>query len=256
MKKIVFFLIGFFAVSFQSKAQDNFGYYGRKSYVSVTSNMYFPIIYNLLSDNGAKVSPSGNSLLPANDWFGFAVRSSIGHTLESNFGVALDVGYERFTLNNDEILYRIDGVKKTNESLKVNSLLIMPKFEIGGKNGLLPNGLVHQIGFGCTINSVVKKNYLVDHGTYTTGGPNGNASDQEQLFEDYSLDGSITLFQIMYGLKMRTPITKSLMLDYGFRYTLDFPITQSDLSPIVRSEIFGYQFVNLISFDLGLTMPF
>lgn len=241
------------------KAQDNYGFYGKKTYVELSSSSYVPLIYNLTNQEGVKkVSSSGNSLTRKFNGIHIGLRASIGHTMTSNIGVSIECGYDRFALS-DVILrdYNSSPVIRDHESLLVNSFVILPKIEIAGRNGLLPNGLVHQIGLGATINSIVNKNYLVIYsGEGSKGGPNGDPKDEEALFNSASINGSVKMVQMMYGLKMRTPIGKSLMINYGFRYTIDFGFDSFGFNRKVAQAIRQYQFRNIIAFDLGLTMPF
>lgn len=255
-------LLGLFLALITSSslmAQDNYGYYGKKTFVDISSSSYVPMIY-ALTHLGRKqeVAPSGNSLLQANNWFNIGARVSIGHAVKTNVGIALEIGYDQFTLAENVLngQYNSNSYVTNHESFRVNSILILPRIEISGPNGLLPNGLIHQIGVGVTINSIAKKNYLVEYsnsGT-TTGGPNGDPQDQEDLFKDYKLDESMKMIQLMYGLKMRTPISKTLMINYGFRYTLDWGNLPFGANSYVAREIRQYQISNVIAFDLGITL--
>ncbi len=266
MKSKLIVVITFAVFSISATAQENYGYYGKKNFVELTSSSYVPLVYALTNRNrGSELTPSGNSLQSYNDWFNTGVRLSLGRALESNLGIAIEVGYERFALT-DNVLYGFEIDDYTyisdHESLITNSFLFLPRLEVSGRNGLLPNGLVHQIGVGMTINSIAKKNYLVEYNNGTiSGGPNGADEDQEELFKGHN--PAVRFIQLMYGLKMRTPVGKSMMINYGFRYTLDFGITPLDFDLTANGvnghaaqEIRQYLFRNLIAFDLGLTLPF
>ncbi len=261
MKNTFILLISFTVLSITVSAQDNYGYYGKKNFIDLSSSSYVSLIYGLTNLNrGAELRPSGNSLSPYTEWFNTGARVSIGRAIESNVGLALELGFDRFRLS-DRVLYgsEMDGYTyiENHESLITNSILILPRIEISGRNGLLPNGLVHQIGVGFTINSIAKKNYLVEYNNGTiSGGPNGASADQDALFKDNNMEGSVRFAQLMYGLKTRTPIGKSLMLNYGIRYTLDFGFTSYEFNRDVAGEIREYLFRNIIAFDLGLTLPF
>ena len=260
MKNLIGLFIGLIISISTVNAQDNYGFYGKKTFLDISSSTYIPLIYNVTSYGpGYVLSPSGNSLISKHRWLNIGVRASIGRAVKSNLGVALEFGFDQVmlgghVLNGSGSL----GYVEKHENLLVNSILIMPRFEISGPNGLLPNGLVHQIGVGVSINKVVEKNYLVEYsGGTTTGGANGTSAEQEALNKEDNLDRSQKLVQLMYGLKMRAPIGKSLMINYGFRYTLDFGGVSSYLGTYsVAREIRRYQFRNVIAFDLGLTLPF
>lgn len=273
MKKITLLIVGL-TVSFNALlAQDNYGYYGKKNFVDISSSSYFPLLYNLFNyDTSYELSTSGNSLLERRSKFNIGVRASIGRAIKSNVGFALEVGYDRFEIYqnvfNDDYTTTQGFYVDRNENVAVNSILILPRFEFSGPNGLLPNGLVHQVGFGVTINKAVSKNYLLVYdyysasGSVTTGGPNADPSEAASLMKAHNLDKSAKILQFMYGLKMRTPLGKSMMLNYGFRYTLDFGLSVADVGVdngtnyAFYNDVRRYQFRNLIAFDLGITLPF
>ena len=266
MKKLIGIVLVLIVSTSSSIAQDNYGYYGKKTFVDISSSSYIPLIYNLTTyQKGQELAPSGNSLISSDTWFNIGLRTSIGRALSSKVGIAFEFGFDRYRIYenvfgdpNDYYSYYYDE----SESVKVNSFLFMPRLEFSGPNGLLPNGIVHQVGIGLNLNKAVTRNYLRDFGSFTLGGPNADPDDAEQLMIDNKLDKSVKLMQIMYGLKMRTPVGKSMMFIYGFRYTLDFGVnnsgfgTASTLNDRFFRSVRRYQFRNVIAFDLGLTLPF
>lgn len=258
MKKVLSITIFHILLPLALYSQDNLGYYGKKTFITASSSSYSPLFYQLVFYNeGYELSPSGNSLVPKKDWFNIGYRLSAGRVLHPKIGFALEFGYDQITLN-DELLFEFsfeEDPYNAHENLRVNSFLVLPRIEISGRDGLLPSGLVHQIGFGMNTNTIVRKNYLLDHGNYYTGGPNGAPDDEQMLFSDYDLEGKIRLWQLMYGLKIRSPIAKFLMFTYGFRYTIDFGRIPQGFNESVGKEIKQYQFWNIIAFDLGLTLP-
>jgi len=258
MIKNVLILIYITFMSYCTYSQDNTGYYGKRTFIEASITAHSPLFYQLLFSNieGYELSFSGNSLQEKRNWFHVGYRASFGRAMKSNMGLAVELGYDKIVLNQRLLLsgdYENPYLK--HESFEVNSLLVMPRIEISGRNGLLPNGVVHQIGVGVTINSIVRKNYLVDHGSYKTGGPNGDPEDEELLFTNHKLEGNVKLCQLMYALKIRKPLTKFLMLNYGFRYTIDFGLKPSGFSERAAGGIIDYQLYNFIAFDLGLTLP-
>lgn len=244
-------------ISTSVKAQDNYGFYGKKSFIEVSSSTYFPFLYNVSrSTEGQKLSPSGNSLLRTIDRLNFGGRVSIGYAMKSSLGIALEVGYDRYTIYSN-VFYTTPYM--TSESVRMNSFVFMPRLEFSGANGLLPNGLVHQFGVGLNLNKAVTRNYLrVFSDGIIAVGPNADPAEAEDLMTDFKLDRSVKMIQLMYGLKMRTPIGKSMMLNYGFRYTIDFGYgnDKNTINERFIRDVTRYQFRNLISLELGLTLPF
>lgn len=263
MKKLIGLFLVLIVSTSSSIAQDNYGYYGKKTFVDISSSSYIPLIYNLTTyQKGNELAPSGNSLISSDTWFNIGLRTSIGRALSAKVGIAFEFGFDRYKVYQNVFSDYSSSYYDESESIKVNSFLFMPRLEFGGPNGLLPNGIVHQVGIGLNLNKAVTRNYLRDFGSYTLGGPNADPTEAEQLMIDNKLDKAVKLVQIMYGLKMRTPIGKSMMLIYGFRYTLDFGAnlsgfgTSSTLNDTFYNDVRRYQFRNVIAFDLGLTLPF
>lgn len=251
--------LSFFLSAITASAQDNYGYYGKKTYIDVQANVHIPLIYNLSTyDPLFELSPSGNSLSQGSkDWLNIGARISLNRVVEANVGLGLEVGFDRFTLAGYLLKDDNYSYKERHEAIKVNSFLFMPKVELSGSNGLLPNGIVHQIGVGLLLNKVNRKYYLHDDGYGTiTGGPNADQSELDDFMADNKFDEAYKMLRLMYGLKMRTPVGKSLMINYGIRYTLDFGIIPLNTNYELNRAIRAYQFRNVISFDLGLTVPF
>lgn len=256
--------LGFLLLNGAVYSQDNYGFYGKKAYVEVTSCSYIPLYYNVTVGSGFKrVSESSTSLAPYRNWIQTGLRTSIGYTVKANLGIALELGFDRFHINSQVVqrfknpLDPSSNLYITNhERVQINSILILPKIEISGSNGLLPNGLVHQIGIGVTINKPVEKEYVVniyeDH--YEWG--DVPADYQPELGDAIDLSTSYKMLRLMYGLKMRSPVGKSMMINYGFRYNLDFGVTPFGYPLELAQAIRRYQFRNIIAFDLGVTLPF
>jgi hypothetical protein len=258
MKRLI--TLSIILLAFTGSAQDNFGYYGKKTYVDILGTFFMPLIHNFTTGYSDlyEVSPSGNSLRPKDrEWFKVAGRVSINRAVKSNVGVGLELGYDRFEVPGYLLLDQQTNYDERHESLQIQSFLIMPKFEISGANGLLPNGIAHQVGIGFLLNKVVPRYYLHDDSNgILTGGPNADQSELDQFMEDNKFDVGYKMMQIMYGLKMRTPVGKSMMISYGIRYTLDMGVTNIGSNYDLGRAIRSYQFRNIISFDLGLTLPF
>lgn len=256
--------LGFLLLSSLVCAQDNHGFYGKKAYVEVTSSSYIPMIYNATSQPGYKrISKESSTLVTHKSWFNVGLRTSIGYTVKSNVGIALELGFDRFNLNSKLVSsYKNPFDPSSNlylnyhESVQINSILILPKIEIAGSNGLLPNGLVHQIGIGMTINKPANKEYATSVDEYYYQWEDVPPSYDPELGEIIDLTQSYKMLRFMYGLKMRSPIGKSVMINYGFRYNLDFGVIPFGYPRELARDIRKYQFRNVIAFDLGVTLPF
>jgi hypothetical protein len=242
-----------------SIGQEHFGYYGKKSFIDINASCFSPLYYNFSTKGGGKPIANGIGLEPSKKWIVLDGRISVGHTLSSTLGIGFEAGYSQYETYG--VVFKNFGsfgpsAIRNHENLIINSFLFMPKVELSGRNGLLPNGLCHQIGIGLVINQPLQKAYLIEFiaGSFK-GGENANEAVREEIVKGFKLDVPIRTFKVMYGIKMRSPLTKSLMINYGIQYSLDFGIGHFDGNPHIYSEIQKFQFRNLISLDIGLTIP-
>src|SRR5574343_501538 len=104
-----------------------------------------------------------------------------------------------------------------------NTTVFIPKFEFTTSKALLPMGLSHQLGFGFATSSAVEKDYLYQYTNYQFTSPIVNYSTYTNDIDPINFDKSqnVKKFVLLYALNMRTPITKSLMINYGIKYTIN-----------------------------------
>ena len=70
----------------------------------------------------------------------------------------------------------------------------------------------------------------------------------------------------MYALSMRTAITKNILINYGFRYTFNLPVSSNGFSEsdaqyflqqnTIYESVKKQRSSSLINFNLGLTYAF
>lgn len=242
----------FLLVSTFSCAQHN-GYYGKKSYVEVSSTSNFPLLHNLLFTNYTTYKREGNSLIEKKDWFDTGFRVSAGYAPKSNLGFAFEFGMDFQNVPAPIRDGAFDLYITRHEKLSVRTMSFVPKLEFTNMNGLLPLGLNHQIGIGYTTSSVVDKAYVM----------NVDNTQAEVALVDFGY--SYSGFTLLYALNMRTPITQGIMLNYGFRYTFNW----LDITPTQATTLNGFQVngsavglqirrrrFNFLNFNLGVSVPF
>jgi len=269
------FLVTFTGYSQKTKVKNN-GYYGKRTFFDVSTVVSVPLFSNVFTDNTA-YKKSGGGLTPGKDYFNYGFRISIGHASKRNFAVLFEYGQDYSNIypdNNIQSNYAgnytyAQGTIK-HQMMDVRTHLFMPKLEFATKNSLLPMGLSHQIGLGYSKSKIMLHEY-----TYLLAGEDENGVPFSGGYTTYDAnDGSNKLFNwkrmppvnkfiMLYALNLRSPITKSLMINYGIRYTLQFGRTNSYIYSGDGTYLNERELMRLISrqrsfsfmsFHIGLTL--
>jgi hypothetical protein len=234
MKSYILLLVGLF-ISIQTFAQKNNGYYGKKFFIDVEGLGNLPLISNIFSDAQYGYKAIGKTFILQKDNFNTGFRLNLGYAVKRNFGLSFEFGqdYSSVSMDNDEPLYlaQYENVYVKHEMLDVKTTVFIPKLEFTTSKALLPMGLSHQIGFGVANSRVAEKDYLYQYFDYsgitypTTLYSTSTADIDPVNFEKFK---TVKKFVLLYALNMRTPITKSLMFNYGIKYTLNIGKTPND----------------------------
>lgn len=263
MKTTLFLISTLILLSYSVSAQKNHGFYGKTNFVEFTSVSYVPLIKNLYN-NGHGYEKSGSSLITASpDWFNTGFRVSVGRAFQKSFGASFEYGMDFWSTPINTRDYFSNGTSiriERHENLSMSTTHFMPKLHFASKSALLPLGLNHEFGIGYTQSKVKNKEYVYQLD------PFGDV-DPESSSEYIDFDRRYRGVQLLYCLKMRKPLSKSILLNYGLRYTLDFSLASS--SPNLNSAKFylmtnneigvstrSNNFKNVLSFDFGLTYAF
>lgn len=270
MKSVALFSILFLS-TWMVQAQ-TVGFYGKTKFVDINTTGYIPMLYWI--GNGDKnIVADGNTLRYQKDKFNYGFIVNAGFAKKRNLAFSLELGYfignfsapqyVTYTTTDQWGYTYEDYVDIQHEMLKIQTLSIMPKIEFSQYGGLLPVGLNHQIGLGYTMTHIADKQYtfrILNNVNDLTTEQKANLS--KDLF-DY--DQSFGGFTFLYAFNIRTPITKTFMINYGIRYTLNLR-NYFQVSPLATNKYFdneeAHQFIgralgrNFITFNIGLTYSF
>lgn len=256
----------------KGNSQSNRGYYNSKFYISLDALVNAPILYNFRS-NSDTYSKYDKNLNQKADKINYGFRASLGVILKRNFALCLEGGVDFGNIYLENSIYHQDSISNLylnvlHEKLDIQTYSIMPKIEFSVKNSLLPLGLSHQFGIGFNRSTLINHDYssIV---TYNSSFDNSEILmlDFNKKYFDFSNQSSTKSYTIMYALNMKSALSKSLLLNYGFRYTLNlnssgfnsiinsnsqFYLSQQDVSELINKQ----RLYNLINFNLGLTYAF
>lgn len=261
-----------------SQTQKKEGYFGYKRFASIETVCNIPVLYAGLNESGKKYN---KHLERKADLFNYGYRLEIGQIINRHFSFVLETGIDCFsiympsgvsnysTMTSSNIYYTTNstielGVKQ--EMVDVRTYSIMPKIELASKNALLPMGISHQLGLGFSRSRIVEKDYtsLVTSNSSQIINPNQYYKDH---FYDYDAKAPIKNYTLLYSVNLRTPISKRLMLNYGFRFTYNFHnlfkidnyansnpyfYTANEMRRLVNKE----RAATILNFKLGLSYVF
>lgn len=283
MKSLLLF---FTIINFTLFAQNSKGYLGAKVFTTIESTLYNPLLYNIAKSSDHK------------DKFNGGLRISAGYLAQRNIAFCIEAGIDFSNINVSSYQYiksthlvptsYWSTVPNTTDyyyyyyqitpfTMNVQTTSIMPKIEFSSKKSLLPMGLSQQIGIGFYKSKIIDKNYNVNIGYSNVEEPSGTnmfPNDSIKPYDeaylkthlyDYKNQNIIKSTSLMYALSIRTAISKHVMINYGFRYTIsftniaylfdksnnqdDYLLDYSD----IKRRVVNQRALNLITFNLGLT---
>ena len=261
-------------ICFNSLAQKQKGYYGRKFFFTSDVVISSPLAYNYFSKSYEK-SKYRRSLQYGNDWINYGYKYSFGFIIKNNMSISIEAGIDHVhaylpVRGNGDYLGEGDyKLRVPKAAFNVNTFMF--KLELYSRKSLAPLGLSHQIGIGFANAKMLDDHYKgkigngVVFGGYSTVNYTYYFISSDVLknhYYNYDEALDFKMFKLMYGLNMKTSLSRRILLNYGFRYNLNIGIGHGDgvndknyifTSNSVRKSIYNQQQMNFITFSLGLT---
>lgn len=254
------------------------GYFGKKNLLDIGIKFSNPTLYKLKNYGTTYYKASGNRLVQSRDRIDYAFIYNYSRILSDKLCLALEVDIEKFKHElyyNGNSIYNYSG---NIERLEFTSRIIMPKIQFNTKNSFFPVGTYHEFGFGFRTTKLVKKDYLFDlekvnedydflfenPQSYMLPLTPEEEAEIKNNFYNYTKN-SFKGYVIYYSFNMRKPISKYILLNYGFAYTLNiaqkeyrehydqsnsYLISAYDVQEMIRLK----KRYNLIQFKIGLTL--
>lgn len=264
----IFLLLFILGTAISSFGQ-NTGLYGKRTIVEVNSCSNFPLFNRLVADNYYK--KDGTNLVSAKNPLDYGFRVSVLRAFKNNVATGIEYSKEFSNISGP---YYADldypdgseyGVSLLYENLHISTNIFMFKFEFSGKSDLLPIGLSHQIGFAFTSTKVKERDYLYLYDydpTYNGQEPIQQDLNAALMDYDYRFKGGT----FMYEMHVKTPVSRSVTINYGFRYNLNivspkYKNVNSNSQYIadfndMRSRVFSNRLFSVINFNLGVGYAF
>ena len=234
--RFYFTLIYLLGSTFAIFGQKDYGYYGNKAIVQLEGLANYPFFSNVLVNDVTgepSYKRSGDKLVETKDRFNYGFRGTIGYAVKRNTAILFEVGQDFSNAGPESnSITDVNGYSyqiSKHEMLNVVTTSFIPKIEFATSKSLLPMGIGHQIGFGIANSKIIEKDDSYEIESYDSF--TGNFGYETVKYSDSKSDvdpinfanlTSIKKYVLMYALSVRTPLSKSILLNYGVRYTLNF----------------------------------
>lgn len=257
----------------------NYGYYGKKNLVDFQVSMYMPLILKL--DTGLDnpiYKADGEKVVDARHNIELAYAITYFRSLTKKVSIGLECGYQRLDTRTPANLNRYNGSDYESmygkiERFQFNHFSFVPKFEFSKNDGIFGMGIKHQLGFGFAKTTFIDKDYATELYLNQEIGWDEYYillnENQKEEFRTNMFNFSQKKFKnyiLFYALNFRKPLSKSLFLNYGFRYTLNFKNRADGFyteyknywvkNSYIQNAIELDRLYNIISFRLGLSFAF
>lgn len=225
MKSNILLIVTLF-ITFLTYSQKNNGYYGKRFFLDIEGLGNFPMFSNLFSNTDNGYAANATILSPQKDNFNVGFRVNAGFAVKRNLGLSIEFGQDYSSVYGPDYEMYFDDYTYSyvkHELIDVRTTVIIPKFEFTTSKALLPMGLSHQLGFGFATSSAVEKDYMYQYTNYQFTSPIVHYDTYSNDLDPINFEKiqNVKKFVLLYALNMRTPITKSLMINYGIKYTIN-----------------------------------
>lgn len=223
IKKIICFVF----ISTTAYSQ-NTGFLGKKNIVDLNIGVYMPLLSYLYGANTPYKNEKGK-LIQKYDYLDFSYNVNYFRAIDEKFSFGIELGFQRLDIAAPTSFYRGNYYSENYvgefESMKYKHYVFIPKLEFNSRNGIFGTGFHNQIGFGFCKTKLMNLDYIFDLSDYSNWGGSLTPEQEEEFktnFYNFQNDKGVGNCILLYAINFRKNITKRFMLNYGFRYTLNF----------------------------------
>ena len=206
-----------------SMAQEK-GFYGKKTFIEFGLQGQIPVFQNLVAEKGY-VEKNG-TLNKSYNLVDYGFKASLGTIITENVGLALEYNHRFYQVNplsggelnrqftDSNGVFHTEYIYPQVAFLNIQERMIMPKLIFSSDFGRIPAGLTHEIGVGYSLIGLTKADFQVAYAE--TSGVTAESIAKSLVDPAFEEVKGLTF---MYGIRMNYPVTKSFLLNVGFRYS-------------------------------------
>lgn len=231
------------------------GFYGKRNFIEVSGKGYYPLLQRWVMD-----PPKGfnsNFDPAAYDHFNYGATLKYMRSSEKSFARGFELGIDFASIFPKAVL-PYEGAVLESEAFDITTYSLLSKSEMAYGSGTLPMGFVHEFGLGATMTSIDKRDYTyqIIKGELT--------EEQLSVMTPVNYDKNYFGLTVLYGFKMRHALNKTILFNYGLRYTFNYVFkgdNQAHNNVLMSDEeqalaIRKQRISNVITLDVGFTFAF
>jgi hypothetical protein len=207
-----------------AKGQDYTGYFGKRFFTDFNYTFHSPFVRNFTDQDYRMFQLNNEGLLvEKRQWFNQGLRWNFGYCLSKQLALSVEYGldWSKLGMPSNAALINpgMSSYTVVHEAPSFSTHSALLKAEFCGYMGNLPMGLSHDIGIGVSFSMITDANY-----SFSDAG--GGLTQYDQISTelqpiDFAKTKPVMNYVAMYGLKLRKPITKSLLFTTGIKYFLN-----------------------------------
>ncbi len=224
----------------------NFGFFGHKNMFDFNLLSSYPLIYNWTDGNQLSryrfgEDEVGEYYTHEKSYVDLAYNVSYFRSIKKGLSLGLEYEYRSLRIGAPNVYekepysyYSYGGQVYADhieyygqlEQLHVSYQHIIPKVEFSNPEAVFGMGVNHQIGFGVATATLKKRDYEFNlrkqegdlFNLYLTG---NEKAEFRSNFYDFE-NNKYRFYLLTYAISLRKPISKNLMLSYGFKYNFTY----------------------------------
>lgn len=252
MKK--FLILSFILISISSSAQSDGGFYGKKNALEFNTGWTIPVFQMLTWESDNFLFVKDNRLKARRDFLNFSLRGSFMHATSTKFAIGFE--YSRDFGNITGFEDNLSSGTNYYEQIPIRSNTFLPKLEFATGSGLLPVGLSHQIGVGFSSTSAKSGMYSY-YTTQSYSGPINGSSYPIAGSTQETFTREAKALVLLYEMHVKTPVSKVMTINYGFRYNANIPLNGGNTSyNSILWKMRRQKLLSIIYFNIGLGIVF
>lgn len=221
----------------------------KRNTLAIDANCNIPLLSGGFSSTSYKYGK--DEMRNGKDWLDYGIGMKYTVSVSNRVSIGVLANYNLMHVSPEKQFgknYMRNGNSQTSsydvkmQDVGINQFTFMPVLEIFLKNGQSPVGFYHIIGIGYSLSQIQKGSYgysISSAPVVLDETPSHNTPDYYNFQKEWK---SYNSFSFLFGIGMKTPITKSLIFNYGVDFNANVFMKPSDELILENNDVlFNYE---------------